>query len=112
MAANNTVSVIGRIAQEPTTAQAGDTPVLEFSVAVSAGKDKDNASFFDVVIYGAYATTMADILAKGRQLAITGRLRQEQWETDGQKRSRVRIVADNVYLLHDPNRNSESEDSE
>lgn len=56
------------------------------------------ASFFDCTVKGAYAEAMSKHLIKGRALTVTGRLKQQVWEKDGQKRSRVIINVKDIHL--------------
>ena len=58
----------------------------------------DEASFFDVTIWGKTAEKLKPYLLKGRQITIEGYLKQDRWEKDGQKQSRIGIVAENVWL--------------
>jgi single-strand DNA-binding protein len=74
-------------------------------------KRKDNAtgtwvevaSFFDVKAFGSQADNVAKYLQKGSQVAVAGTLEQQRWEKDGQKRSKVVIIADNVQFLGSKN---------
>lgn len=59
----------------------------------------DEANFFDVTIWGKTAENLKPYLLKGKQIAVDGYLRQDRWEKDGQKFSRVTITANNVQLL-------------
>lgn len=74
------------------------------SVAVNRSKKNgdqwvDEVSYFDVTIWGKTAENLKPYLLKGKQIAIDGYLRQDRWEKDGQKQSKVCIVANNVQLL-------------
>lgn len=60
---------------------------------------EDEASFFDVTIYGKTAENLQPYLVKGRQIVVKGYLKQERWEKDGEKKSRLVIIADNVFLM-------------
>ena len=80
------------------------------SIAVNRGVKKgdkweDETSFFDVVIWGKTAESLKPKLLKGRQICVSGYLKQDRWEKDGQKQSRVQIVADMVEV---PNVKTES----
>jgi len=104
--ATNNVTLVGRVAQDPKTADANGNAVLEFAVAVDTKKkgEKD-ADFFDCVIYGNYAETMAEYMAKGRLIAVSGRMRQDRWKTDdGSNRSRVRVIVESLQLLDSKNK--------
>ena len=61
---------------------------------------RDRANYFDVDVFGGLGENCGHWLARGRQVAIEGRLRWREWETaDGQKRSAVSVVADKVQFL-------------
>lgn len=57
------------------------------------------ASFFNITVFGKQAEALKPYLTKGKQIAIEGSLRQDRWEKDGKKQSRINIVADNIQLL-------------
>jgi len=85
--------------------------VCKFSIASSsyAGKDKDDyTSYFDVVLWGKQGEAIIQYLTKGKQVAISGELRQNRWEQDGQKRNKVEIKASNVQLLSSDNKTPQS----
>lgn len=76
------------------------------SIAVNRSVKKgdtwaDEASFFDVTIWGKTAENLRPYFTKGRQVVIKGYLKQERWEKDGQKFSKIGVIADNVYLMGD-----------
>ncbi len=63
----------------------------------------DKASFFDVVVWGQQGENCARYLAKGRQVAVDGRLEQRSWDAqDGTKRSKVEIIGENVVFVGAP----------
>lgn len=101
----NRVVIVGNLTRDPETRQAGEYSITTLGVAVNErvkqnGEYVERANFFDVDVWGKMGENCAQYLAKGRQVAIEGRLRWESWETqDGQKRSRVKVVADNVQFL-------------
>ena len=73
---------------------------LNISIAVNDGYgDNQYTSYFDVVVWGKTAENIKPYLGKGKQICINGRLRQDRWESNGQKNSRVVIVAETVQLL-------------
>lgn len=53
----------------------------------------------DCTVFGGYAEHLADHLSKGAKVAVAGKLRWSQWERDGQKRSKVEVVADSVEYM-------------
>lgn len=98
-----TCVIAGNITRDPELNESGK--VLKFGVAVNR-REKDSASgeyedvghFFDVKVLGKRAEPLSGILAKGQKVTVLGDLVQERWETDGQKRSAVRIIAREVVL--------------
>ncbi|MBD5412675.1 MAG: single-stranded DNA-binding protein [Treponema sp.] len=102
----NTLTIIGRLVRDPEAIAytSGGTARLNISIAVNrrekrGGDWSDRASFFDITIWGKTAENIKPYLAKGKQIAVEGYLDQQRWEKDGQKFSRVCIVANNVQLL-------------
>jgi len=85
------------------------TAVCNFSIAVNrsippkddGGEWKNEASFFDVQLWGKAAESKAPKLLKGKQVLVSGSLRQDRWEQDGKARSRVYIVAESIQPLAD-----------
>lgn len=106
MASLNKVLLIGRLTRDP---EKRSTPsgmvVVELGIAVNrrfksgAGEDKEEVCFVDVTVWGKTADACAEHLRKGSECFIEGRLKLDQWEKDGQKRSRMTVVADGVQFL-------------
>jgi single-strand DNA-binding protein len=66
----------------------------------AGGEWEDKPNYFDVTVWGAQGENCARYLAKGRPVALDGRLEWREWETqDGQKRQAVEIIADSVQFL-------------
>ncbi|MDR0639207.1 MAG: single-stranded DNA-binding protein [Spirochaetaceae bacterium] len=101
----NRVVLIGRLTRDAETkfVQNGQA-VCKFSLAVNRKRKvgdqwEDEVSFFDAVLWGRQAETLSQYLIKGKQIALDGELKQDRWEQDGQKRSKVEIVVNNIQLL-------------
>ena len=82
----------------------GGTARLNLSIAVNRsekrnGQWQDKVNYFDVTVWGKTAENIKAYLHKGKQIAVDGYLDQQRWEKDGQKFSKVVIIADNVQLL-------------
>ena len=76
------------------------TPLLEFAIAIGKkAKDLEETSFFHCTIYGKFAEVIGKFMVKGQQVAVTGELKQERWEKDGVKHSKVKIRVDQLNLL-------------
>lgn len=74
------------------------------SIAVNRSKKEgdqwvDEVNYFNITIWGKTAENLKPYLTKGKQICVEGHLKQDRWEKDGQKQSRVSVVADNVQLL-------------
>lgn len=107
MAIDNSVTVTGNATREP---ELRFTPsgqaVANFGVAVNrrwqnrqTQEWEEAVSFFDITAWAQLAENVAETVAKGTRVTITGRLDQRSWETqDGDKRSKVEIVADDVAV--------------
>jgi single-strand DNA-binding protein len=70
------------------------------SVKGPDGNWSERPSYFNVDVFGGQAESCAQYLTKGRQIAVSGRLRWREWETqEGQKREAVSIVADRIQFI-------------
>lgn len=83
---------------------ASGTARANVSIAVNRSAKRgeewvDEVSYFDITIWGKTAENLKPYLLKGKQIAVSGYLKQDRWEKDGQKFSKVGIVADSVQLL-------------
>ena len=101
----NLVAITGRLAADPELHSTGNgTDVTRLRIAVGRvkrqGEQRPGADFVDVVVWGEQAKYAGRYLAKGRRVAIKGRLQQRTWTTpDGANRSRLQVVADQVQFL-------------
>ena len=102
----NHVAVVGNLTRdvELRSTQSG-TAVLSFGIAVNdrrknaSGNWEDVPNFFECVTFGNRATALGDILTKGMKVAISGKLHYSSWEKDGQKHSKVDIIANEIELM-------------
>lgn len=102
----NSVAISGNITRDPELRQtAGGTSVLAFGVAVNgrrknaSGEWEDVPDFVDCTMFGTRADALAKYLHKGTKVAVHGRLRYSSWERDGQKRSKLEVVADELDFM-------------
>jgi len=105
----NVVTLIGNLATDVELKDVGeDLQVATFLLAVDR-IGKDEADFFKVSTWNKQAETCARYLAKGRRVALDGRLKSNSWEdSDGNKRSSVEVVANRVQFLSGPSGKEES----
>jgi single-strand DNA-binding protein len=104
----NVVVITGNLTRDPELRHTGGgTAVCELRVAVNSrrkdgqtGEWVDKPNYFDVTVWGAQGENCATYLAKGRPVAIEGRLDWREWEAkDGGKRQAVQIIANTVQFL-------------
>ncbi len=101
----NKVIMVGNLTADPElryTAQG--TPVANLRIAINSkfksGEEfKEETLFIDVTVWGKQGESCSQYLSKGRQILVEGRLQERSWESDGQKRSKMEIVANNVKFL-------------
>lgn len=101
----NHVSLTGNLTRDPQLRSMGesDRKVCDLRVAVSNGPDRD-ATYVDVATFDKQAEACAKYLAKGRQVAVSGRLLYREWEAeDGSKRSRHSVLGRVEFLGAKPN---------
>jgi single-strand DNA-binding protein len=105
MADLNHVVLVGRLTRDAELRYtAGGQAVCKFSIAVNRRRKngdqwEDEANFFDIVLWGRQGESLNQYLVKGKMIGVEGELRQDRWQQDGQNRSRVEIVANNLQLL-------------
>lgn len=102
----NSVNLVGNLTRDPNIRQtSGGTNILDFGLAVndrvkdSSGNWTDYANFFDIVVFGNRAESLSKILTKGMRVAVNGKLRYSSWEKDGQKRSKIEIIANDIDIM-------------
>ena len=102
----NSVVLGGNLTKEPVLKEVtGGRKVASFTVAcnrtyLSNGEKKKETSFIDVDVWGPVAENCSKYLTKGSPVVVTGRLKQDQWQTEtGEKRSRLKVLAVNVQFL-------------
>jgi single-strand DNA-binding protein len=107
MASLNKVMLIGNLTRDPELRYTpSGTPVTDLRLAINntwTGKDgqkREDTVFVDVTLWSRQAEVASEYLSKGRPVFIEGRLQLDQWEgKDGQKQSRLRVVAQSMQLL-------------
>ena len=116
----NLIVLIGRLtkdcgADERSFSYVGNgTAKAVVSLAVNRSVKKgdkweDEVSFIDVTIWGKIAENLKANLVKGKQICVCGYLKQDRWEKDGQKQSRLNVVAESVQLLGGGNKQNDSQ---
>lgn len=93
----NSVALVGRLTKDAEYKTVSERTVATISLASS--RDKDETDFFEVSYWGKGAEAVREYLKKGRQVVVNGRLRQNRWENNGQKQSKIIVVAESVQLV-------------
>ena len=103
----NRVIISGNLTRDPELrATAGGMQVMSLGVAVNdrkknaqTGEWEDYPNFVDCTMFGTRAESLARFLSKGTKVAIEGKLRWSQWERDGQKRSKLEVIVDDLEFM-------------
>lgn len=102
----NRVVIGGNLTRDPELKRTGGgTSVLTFGVAVNdrrknpqTGEWEEHANFVDCTLFGARADALARFLEKGTKVTVDGRLRYSSWEKDGQRRSKLEVIVDEIEV--------------
>jgi len=101
----NRVLLAGRLTRDPEkrTTPSGQS-VTSLGLAINrkytvSGERKEETTYVDVVAWGRSADACAEFLRKGSPVFVEGRLKLDEWEKDGQKRSKITVVAESVQFL-------------
>jgi single-strand DNA-binding protein len=109
MASLNKVFLIGNLTKDPEVRRTpSGTAVTDLRLAVnrkfksSSGENREETCFINATVWGRQAETSAEYLRKGSAAMIEGRLKYDEWEKDGQKHSRISVVAERVQFMGSP----------
>jgi single-strand DNA-binding protein len=108
MANFNKVMLMGNLTRDPEVRYTPKgTAVAEIGLAVNRiysgenNEKREETTFVDVTLWGRTAEVAGEYLKKGRQVFIEGRLQLDSWEDkqSGQKRNKLRVVAEGMQLI-------------
>ena len=105
MASLNKVCLLGNLTRDPDMRYTpSGTAVASFGLAINrrfrqGAETKEEVCYVDVTAFGAQAEAICTYLTKGSPALLDGRLRWHQWEKDGQRQSKLDVVADTVQFL-------------
>ena len=109
MASFNRVILIGNLTRDIELKYTpGGTAVTDIGMAVNdrrknaSGEWVDETTFVDVTLWGRTAEVASEYLGKGSPILVEGRLKLDTWETDGQKRNKLRVVCERMQMLGSP----------
>lgn len=102
----NQVILMGNLTRDPELRQTpSGQSVVSFSLALNrsykdqSGEWQEATDYIDVAAWGPLAERVAQYMTKGRRCLVQGRLQSRSWEQDGQKRSKVEVLANDVTFL-------------
>lgn len=104
----NRVNITGNLTRDPELrATAAGTQVLSFDIAVNdrrknpqTGEWEDYPNYIDCTMFGTRAEAVGRYISKGSKVAIEGKLRYSSWERDGQKRSKLEVIVDEIEFMN------------
>ncbi|MBQ8285411.1 MAG: single-stranded DNA-binding protein, partial [Thermoguttaceae bacterium] len=106
MASYNRVVLVGNLTRDPEHRSIpSGMSVLDVGIAVNdrrkdaSGNWIEEATFVDVTVWGRSAEVLAEYTRKGSQILVEGRLKMDSWEQEGQRRTKLKVVAERTVLL-------------
>ncbi len=106
MASFNRVVLMGNLTRDPVLRHIPNgTAVADIALAVNdrrkntAGEWVDETTFVDITLWGRTAEIAAEYLTKGAPVLIEGRLKLDTWESEGQKRSKLKVIGEKMSLI-------------
>jgi single-strand DNA-binding protein len=106
MASFNKVILLGNLTRDPELRHIPNgTGVTDVSIAVNdrrktpTGEWVEEVTYVDVTLWGRTAEIACEFLSKGSPLLVEGRLKLDSWETDGQKRTKLKVVGEKLQLI-------------
>jgi single-strand DNA-binding protein len=119
MASYNKVLLMGNLTRDPEVRYTPKgTAIANLGLAVNrvytteGGEQKEEVTFIDIEVWGRQAETAGQYLSKGRPVFVEGRLKLDSWEDkeSGQKRNKLKVVAERVQFLGAPRGGAEFKD--
>lgn len=103
----NTCALVGNIVRDPDVkATTSGHTVMNFSIAVNerernqqTGEYEDVPSYFECTMFGNRAEAVSRFIGKGSKVAVRGHLKQRRWEKDGQRRSKVEVIVEDLDFM-------------
>lgn len=101
----NKVILVGRLTKDPEIKQVGSSSVASFTIAngrsyAPNGEKKEETSFIDCEAWGKLAEVFQKYTSKGKQVMVSGRLKQSTWETpDGKKASKLKVQVEDMQMF-------------
>ena len=99
----NNVFVVGRLTRDAEFKQMGSSLNTRFSIAVNKSRKvndawEDEVSYIDIQAWGRLAENMVGNLKKGTRVAVMGYLKQDRWESNGEQKAKLLVVANDIVI--------------
>ena len=107
----NRVILTGNLTRDPEIrrTQSG-MAIMSFGIAVNdrrknsqTGEWEDYPNFIDCTMFGSRAEAVSNFISKGSKIGLEGKLRYSTWERDGQKRSKIEVIVDEIDFMSSRN---------
>lgn len=110
----NSINLIGRLGGDPTVRYFETGKVLaEFSLAINRPNAKKETDWFSCAAWGKTAELIANHCKKGGQIAVEGRLEQDEWTSkEGLQRIKIKVVVDRITFIKGGEKKEEAESEE
>lgn len=102
----NSVSISGNLGADPDLrSSASGIAILSLRIAVNerrkdqSGEWTDYTNWIDAVMFGSRAEAVSRYLSKGSKVSVSGHLHYSSWEKDGQKRSKLEVIVDEIEFM-------------
>lgn len=102
----NRVALTGNLTRDPEVrSTSGGMAVMSFGLAVNErrknaqGEWENYPNFVDCTMFGSRAESVANYISKGSKVAVDGKLRYSSWEKDGQKRSKLEVIVEDLEFM-------------
>lgn len=99
----STITIIGNTTDDPVLRMAGDRAVANVTVVENERRrnaqgewEDGDPSFYDVTCWGSLGENVSESIPKGTRVLVIGRMKQDRWEKDGEKRSAHKVTADAI----------------
>jgi len=106
MASFNKVVLVGNLTRDPELRHIpSGLAVTDIGLAVNdrrksaSGEWIDEVTFVDITLWGRWAEIICEYASKGSQVLVEGRLKQDTWESEGQKRSKLKVIGERTMML-------------
>lgn len=115
----NQVGILGNLCFDPDIENTSSgLAVLKFTLAVNSsrknqktGEYEDSVSFIPCTLFGNRANGLHKVLKKGAKIIVSGELKSSHWEKDGEKRSKIEVIARDIEILYLPKGDGIQQDS-